>query len=154
MWLYYAFSSAVVLFLDVIHNPLHSEATLNLALISDLENLCTPLSSFSPGAKRVMEVSREMNKVAFDIIKARAKRKAQDDLENISAGQDRLKQRRTEDIQSSMQMNHSVGPGIEVGGGHSPSDGVYLRGDDHPFNVFPTNFSWDEWDQWLSDTAL
>jgi hypothetical protein len=34
VWLYYAFSSAVVLFLDVIRNPLHSEATLNLALIS------------------------------------------------------------------------------------------------------------------------
>jgi hypothetical protein len=73
MWLYYASSSAVVLFLDVIHNPLHPEATLNLALISDLEKLCTPLSSFSPGAKRVMDVSREMNKVAFDVIKAGAR---------------------------------------------------------------------------------
>lgn len=68
MWLYHAFSSAVVLFLDLIQNPLHPEATLNLALISDLENLCTPLSSFSPGAKHVIDVSREMNKVAFDII--------------------------------------------------------------------------------------
>jgi hypothetical protein len=83
MWLYYASSSAVVLFLDVIHNPPHPEATLNLALISDLEKLCTPLSSFSPGAKRVMDVSREMSKVAFDVTNARAKRKAQNDLGNV-----------------------------------------------------------------------
>jgi hypothetical protein len=88
--------ASVVLFLDVIHNPLHLEATLNLALISDLEKLCTPLSSFSPGAKRVIDVSREMNKVAFDVTNARAKRKAQNDLGNVSAGYNRLKQRRTE----------------------------------------------------------
>ncbi len=147
MWLYYAFSGAVVLFLGVIHNPLHPEATLNLALISDLENLCTPLSSFSPGAKRVMDVSREMNNVAFDVIKARAKRKAQDGLDDVSAANNRSKQRRTEDPQITMQGGYGAGPSIEAVEGQSRSGGIDARGDDHPFNPIPANFSWDDWDQ-------
>lgn len=154
MWLYYASSSAVVLFLDVIHNPPHPEATLNLALISDLEKLCTTLSSFSPGAKRVMDVSRGMNNVAFDVTNARAKRKAQNDLGNVSAGYNRLKQRRTEDPQSSTQGAESIGPSIKAGEGPSRSSGVHARGEDHPLNPFPANFSWDDWDQWLKDAAL
>jgi hypothetical protein len=143
-----------MLFLDMIHNPLRSEATLNLALISDLENICTPLSPFSQGAKHVMNVCREMNKVAFDVIKARAKRKAQDDLENVNVRQSRLKQRRTEDPLGSIQGGQGDGPGIEAGESNARSGGVHARGDDHPFLPIPANFSWDDWDQWLNDTAL
>jgi hypothetical protein len=155
MWLYYAFSSAVVLFLDVINNPLHAEATLNLDLISDLENLCTPLSAFSPGAKRVMDVSREMNKVAFEVIKARAKHKARDDLDNLNGAQGRFKQRRTEDPETSL---HAVGDGVhprtEAGEGDARG-GSRVRDDDkYHFRGFPANFSWDDWDQWLNETPL
>ncbi len=150
MWLYYAFSSAVVLFLDVIYNPLHSEAMLNLALISDLENLCAPLSSFSPGAKRVMDVSREMNKVAFDIIKVRAKRKAQDSV-NTTTAHGRLKKLRTE---GSMQDGYGPGPSIETAGSPSSSESNQAGVDEHAFIPFPANFSWDDWDQWLNNSAL
>jgi hypothetical protein len=85
-----------------------------------------------------MDVSPEMNKVVFDVIKARAKRKAQDYLNNVSAGSSRLKQCRTEDPQSSM---HGAGPSNEAG-------------DEHPFNPFLANFSWDDWDQCLNAAAL
>jgi hypothetical protein len=56
-----------------------------------------------------MDVSQEMNKVAFDVIKARAKRKAQNFLGNVSAGYNWLKQRRTEDPQNLMQGAESLG---------------------------------------------
>jgi hypothetical protein len=142
-----------VFFLDVIHNPLHPEATQNLALISDLENLCTPLSSFSPGAKRHGCLSRD-DKVVLDIIKARAKRKAQDNLDNVRPGQSRLNQCRTEDPQSSIQGVGRSGPSIEACQGNSRSGGVRVRSDEHPFNPLPANFSWDDWDQCLNDAAL
>ncbi len=143
MWLYYGFSSAVVLFLDVIHNPLHPEATLNLALISDLEFLCANLSSFSSGAKRVMEISKEMNKVAFDVIKAKAKRKAQDE----SVEQSRLKQRRVNEPEGSNGGETSVDAGSAGGGAQGASN-------EYTWERFPENFSWDEWDQWLNEAAL
>lgn len=65
-----------------------------------------------------MDVCREMNKVAFDVIKARAKRKAQGDLENISVRQSRLKQCRTEDPLRSIQGGQGDEPSIEVGESH------------------------------------
>lgn len=101
-----------------------------------------------------MDVSREMTKVAFEVIKAKAKRKAQGDLDNIGGGQSRLKQRRTEDLQSSMHSGQSTGPSIEVGEGHSRSVDVHTRVNDPPFLPFPANFSWDDWGQWLNDAAL
>lgn len=141
-----------MLFLDVIHYPLHTEATLNLALISNLENLCTPLSAFSPGAKRVVDVSREMDKVIFEIIKSRAKRKARDDPDGVTSAQGRFKQRRTQDPETSLHAGEGV-PRAKAGEGEARTGGR-ARGDEHPFNAFPTNFSWDDWDQWLNEAAL
>jgi hypothetical protein len=59
MWLYYAFTSAVGLFISVLADPLHKDATLHLAFISDVENICSQLAKHSPGASRVMKVTRE-----------------------------------------------------------------------------------------------
>lgn len=150
MWLYYAFSAAVVLFLDVIQSPLSKDATLNLALISDLENLCSALAQVSPGAKRVMEVSREMNKAAFEVMKARAKRRAQDDLDDDNSAQSRFKQRRTKEQELATQ-EEGVASGAHAG---SSRAGPAERQDAQPLNAFPANFSWDDWDQWLNEAAL
>jgi hypothetical protein len=59
MWLYYAFTSAVGLFISVLADPLHKDATLHLAFISDVENICSQLAKHSPGASRVMKVTRD-----------------------------------------------------------------------------------------------
>lgn len=149
MWLYYTFSAAVVLFLDVIQNPLSNDATLNLALISDLENLCSTLAQVSPGAKRVMEVSREMNKAAFEVMKARAKRRAQDDLDDGNSVQSRFKQIRTKEPGGAAQ--EGIASGANAGFSRAGAAG---RQEAHPLNAFPVNFSWDEWDQWLNENAL
>jgi len=47
MWLYYAFTSAVGLFISVLADPLHKDATLHLAFISDVENICSQLAKHS-----------------------------------------------------------------------------------------------------------
>ena len=150
MWLYYTFSAAVVLFLDVIHNPLSTDATLNLALISDLENLCSTLAQASPGARRVMEVSREMNNAAFEVMKAKAKRKAQDDLDDENAARGRVRQRRVKapDVIAAETGSNEGNAGPGSSGPLSAREGGQL------LNAFPATFSWDDWDQWLNETII
>ena len=149
MWLYYAFSAAVVLFLDVLASPLSSTAMLNLALISDLETLCTGLAPFSPGAKRVMEVSREMSKYGFEVIKMRAKRKAREEMDGdlVNAGG-------VEGQRRAKKLKEAGSDGVDEIGvtdlGAGPSD--WENG--LAWNDFPGNFSWDDWDQWLNDISL
>jgi len=150
MWLYYAFSSAIVLFLGVIHNP---EATLNL-LISDLENLWAHLVSFSLGAKQVMYVSREMNKVAFDIIEASAKWKAQDNLDNKDLDRVDSSSVVPRILRARYRTLGAIDRVSRQASGTPSQVVVHVRSDEHLFNPFPANFPWDDWDQWLKYAAL
>jgi hypothetical protein len=76
MWLYYGFTSTVALFINVLAEPSNPDATLHLSLIVDIEALCVDLEGCSPGARRVMEVTREMGNLGFQIMKSSAKKES------------------------------------------------------------------------------
>ena len=163
MWLYYAFTSVVILFLHVAHDPLHPNATADMALISDLRDLCAIFADASEGSRRLVEVSTAMDKVAFDLMKAAAKGKARKRREQ-DVGKMRAKHRRLDDpadIQGEgVSESHTTGQDAPEFGG-STSDQAQLaelqpgERDEREWAQFlgaaPTNFSWDEWDQWLED---
>lgn len=163
MWLYYAFTSIVVLFLHFAHDPLHAEATFDMALISDVRALCTTLSSKSEGAKRLVEITAAMDGVAFELMKSAAKIKA------------RKRRQEEEELgpEKQRRLNDEV---FNLGDAETGVDPLLIRPeDDMPtlennamaiegplaehvepawneiFNTAPSNFSWDEWDQWLED---
>lgn len=146
MWLYYAFTSAVVLFLNTIVNPLHPDAALDLAMISDLESLAANLATISEGSKRILAICRGMNKVAFELMKAAAKRKAK----KRSAGVDR------EDGRQKIRRGKEGVP--ETFSGLSARTDVATTTEDsagqNMLASVPGNFAWGEWDQWLEDVAF
>ena len=141
MWLYYAFTSAVGLFISVLADPLHKDATLHLALISDVENICSQLANHSPGARRVMEVTREMEKVGFQIIKSSAKRKASEELHRS-----RGKSVRVEGSSDESNKEHVSESAVDS----TTPEGF---GEDDPLLAMPVDFSWDHWDQYLGFIA-
>jgi hypothetical protein len=69
MWLYYAFTAAVVLFLNCISDPLDADAVLDLALLDELKGLCDGLAAGSDGARRVREIVDGMGRVAWEVVK-------------------------------------------------------------------------------------
>lgn len=140
MWLYYAFTSAVGLFISVLADPLQKDAALHLAFISDVENICSQLAKHSPGASRVMKVTREMGKVGFQIMKSSAKRKASEELQ-ISKG----KSARVEDSSGESNKEHAHGSA----GDSSEQVGF----EEDPWLTLPVDFSWDHWDQYLGYIA-
>jgi hypothetical protein len=141
MWLYYAFTSAVGLFISVLADPLHKDATLHLAFISDIENICKQLAEHSPGASRVMEVTREMGKVGFQIMKSSAKRKASEELQRSKG-----KSVRVENSREKSDKEHVSEPVVDS------SAQVGFEEED-PWSALPVDFSWDHWDQYLGSIA-
>ena len=141
MWLYYAFTSAVGLFISVLSDPLHKDATLHLAFISDVENICSQLAKHSPGASRVMKVTREMEKVGFQIMKSSAKRKASEELHK-SKGKSVRVEGPNEESNEEHVLESAVDSTTEVG-----------YGEEDPWSAMPVDFSWDHWDQYLESIA-
>jgi hypothetical protein len=141
MWLYYAFSSAVILFLHCIREPLAEHTTLDIALISDLGNLCAPFASKSKGAERILKVCQGMEKVVVEFMKGAARSKAKKRPAEDSAEGSNEKRTRLDNQQ----------PAGEATAG--------LRSFDDPdmqqvIESTPTDFAWDEWEAWLEDIAF
>ena len=172
MWLYYAFTSAVVLFLHFAADPLHADAASDLALIGDLKALCAELAVFSDGAKRIVEVTTAMDKVAFDLMKASAKRgKRRRDVEGEKEMDvnETTKHRRVEGIEREIET--STGPVDATRGSESRNEeegenenenereeerkeGEEKDWTEALLENAPTNFSWDDWDRWLEDVEF
>ncbi len=165
MWLYYAFTSIVVLFLHFAHDPLHADATFDMALISDMRALCTILSSKSQGAKRLVEITIAMDKVAFELMKSAAKarvRKRRQE-EEVAVGLSQKHRRLNNDgfgidgtepgVDALLSMPEDTATAAE--NDVAPAVGSLTEDSELAWNeIFsnvPNNFSWDEWDQWLED---
>ena len=151
MWLYYAFTSVVVLFLCVIHNPLHVDATLNLALISDMEKVCAKLALQSSGARRVRDVTREMGNAALEVIKLRAKKRAAR-AEEERGVLEQPRQKRSRIIQEEASI--SLGEDNSTFSDFQNSRHIHDEPDseEQTHRSIPSKFSWEEWDSWLHES--
>jgi hypothetical protein len=78
MWMHYAFTASVVLFLYTVSDPLNQDVVLDLALLDELKSLCDALGGAGPassdGARRVREIVDGMGRVAWEVMKRAAKR--------------------------------------------------------------------------------
>lgn len=141
MWLYYAFSSVVILFLHCIREPLAEHTTLDIALISDLENLCTSLALYSQGADRIAKVCRGMEKVVVEFMKGAArskakKRSADDSVEGMREKRSRYDTRFPPEGSATGSRSFNEAEMQEV------------------LESTPTDFAWNEWEAWLEDIAF
>ena len=140
MWLYYAFTAATVIFLHCIANPLHADTALNLAAISDLENICQGLADVSEGAKRIGDVARGMREVLFKLVKERGRKRGVDDEGEGEGG--RGKVRRMVEVEGGDVAGEGAGTHESMDTGNGVEE--LLEG-------APMGFAWDEWDKWIID---
>jgi hypothetical protein len=148
MWVYYTFTAAVVVFLHTIAEPLHSDAVLDLALLSDLQELCRSMSSFSDGAMRIGEMTGHMEKLALDVMKtaarANAKKRTAEEPVDRPADREKIRKIATPDFQE-------VTPSAGGLAGSEQNSEVSLR---QLLDSTPQNLDWDDWDQWLADVPF
>lgn len=142
MWLYYAFTSAVTLFLHSIANPIDSETALNLAAISDLENICGSVLDVSEGAARCMEIAKLMRTTIHRIIKLAERKRAREPDESDSA---HAKARRVES-DTTVSLN-------DMDREQPAEHNLLSAGIDTLLTGSPPNLVWDQWDDWLKDAA-
>ena len=142
MWLYYAFTSAVTLFLHSIAYPVDPETALNLAAISDLENIYGGVLEISEGAARCMEIAKSMRTTIHRIIKL-AERKRARELEE--ADNARAKTRRIEP-DATVSLNNLEREQVAVQNPLPAGVDTLLTGS-------PPNLVWDQWDDWLKDAG-
>ena len=146
MWLYYAFSSAVILFLHCMREPLAEHTTLDLALLSDLENLCAPLASKSEGAERILKVCQGMEKVVVEFMKGAARSNAKKRLAEDPAEGSNEKRSRIDSQQPA---------GEAVAGEAVPGPRAFDETEmQQVLESTPTDFAWNEWEAWLEDIAF
>ncbi len=81
-----------------------------------------------------MEVTREMGKVGFQIMKSSAKRKASDDIQRTG----NEKSARVESVSRNLETEHHVG-----------GDFLTDLAGEFAWPEMPSDFSWDHWDQYL-----
>jgi hypothetical protein len=170
MWLYYAFTFSVILFLSALRtlspspNPSlsnqtnpptrvnHEDILLDLSLISDLQALCASLAQFSLGAKRIAEITTEMGKAGFELMKRSAKAKKR--VRDSDVGAVDPLGSREEDGQGAGDLRAGKSRRIDnVGDG----DAMRPEGVDAGAGVMVSvlvGFMWDDWDQWLDDFAF
>lgn len=161
MWLYYAFTASVVLFLHSISNPLNQDAVLDLALLDELKGLCEALGGEGPGgsdgARRVKEIVDGMGKVAWEVVKRAARRRK--GVESASAGEGEGESSRVKRMRSGAEGEEE--PRTEPGGTAGAVEGTAeagpagaTRADVLNLENVPQNFEWEQWDQWLEDAPF
>jgi hypothetical protein len=148
MWLHYLFAAAVTIFIHILADPLVDKAYLYFALLSDVQVLCNGISQPSPGTTRIAQACAEMEKIGFEMVKWHAKRKTLKRRidHNQPDSQVSRKQPKIPLDQLTIEPHETV----------STSAGAQTAGPEDSFEIGvplvgypPTNFSWDEWDQWL-----
>ncbi|KAK4555586.1 hypothetical protein LTR86_007339 [Recurvomyces mirabilis] len=147
MWLYYAFTAATYLFLHVVRRPLSSEATLHLALVSDVHEICTSFAPASPAARRIQLITESMDRVGFKLIKTASKKRA---LEHT-------------DQQAQNEKRYRVDGDTRMGAGSSTVEPLQSSTEaEHLLDDFggvdelpalPTDFTWEDWETWFRDSS-
>ena len=140
MWLYYAFTSAVTLFLHSIANPLDQETTLDLAAISDLETICAGLSDISEGAARCLEIAKAMGAAIRKIAKLEGRKRSRE-ADKRDEGSFKIRRIEPDTVTplTTLESEHDLGQISQA-----TSADAMLAG-------APTNFAWNEWGDWLRD---
>ena len=142
MWLYYGFTAAVVLFVNVISHPKHEHVVLDLALLEDLRELCAKLKE-SEGAARVGSMSERMAEVGWGLVR-RASRKR-----GVEEGEEQAKKaaRTGNVVQDSLLREGANASALEDGQAEEESANQALE-------TAPQAFEWDQWVQWLDESPL
>ena len=153
MWLYYAFTATVVLFVNAISHPKHDDVVLDLTLLEEFKELCEGFKE-NEGSQRVAAVCGRMIEVGWSFVKRAArKRSAQDNKEvDIEGGKgrklqkpsDTLEDERTEDL----GINASGPPTFESSLGDTGTVQVEAM-----LETAPQAFEWEQWMEWLEDAA-
>jgi hypothetical protein len=151
MWLYYAFTATVVLFVNAISHPRHDDVVLDLTLLEELNELCEGFKD-SEGSQRVTAVCGRMVEVGWRVVKGAArKRSAQGDQEAESEGGKGSKLPRTSDGLGDERAESSVDVSGPLLFGDTLGDietaGAMLE-------TAPQAFEWDQWVEWLEETPL
>jgi hypothetical protein len=158
MWLYYAFTASVVLFVHSASDPLNADAVLDLALLDESKGLCEGLAAGSDGARRVKEIVDGMGRVAWEVVKKAARRRKRDAGEQEEGeGTGELEGSRSKRQRSGGEV--VAGEGEQAGAedmGHSEEVAEEATGGSETLNLetAPQNFQQDQWDQWLEDAPF
>ena len=143
MWLYYAFTSTVTLFLHSVANPLKVDTALNLAAIADFEDICERLGEVSEGARQCAGVARGMRAVIHKMVKMAGRKRSREGGDEGDEGGNRFEGKRLqlETIAPAEleERNEFLGGQFGMGDPEAVLAGV------------PGGFAWDEWDKWLED---
>jgi hypothetical protein len=173
MWMYYAFTAAVVLFLHVVADPLNADAVLDLALLDELKALCEGLGTDadSEGAKRVWEIVDGMGRVAWEVVKRtanrrRRRRRGVETEEEPEAGGSAGESTRSKRLRSGGKGDDGDegedegegerprDPGGEEGTGEAAAAAAMAGTEVLNLENVPQNFEWEQWDQWLEDAPF
>ena len=177
MWLYYAFTASVVLFLGCVGDAerqgdgdgdggREGGVVLDLALLDELAGLCEVLGGRSEGggggggsegARRVKEIVEGMGRVAWEVVKrrARSRKRGGEGEGGVEAESERRKRLRSgteggvELEKESLAESNAGSGGRDIGEG-AGAEGVL----DLNLETVPQNFEWEQWDQWLQDAPF
>ena len=140
MWLYYAFTSAVILFLHSISNPLDHDTTLNLAAIADLEDFCSRVAEVSEGAAQCVDITKAMRGVIHKTVKVSGRKRSREagDAEESDSNKRRVQP-------EAVSLSHPEGPSLSMWSQSMDADANAMLAD------APASFAWDDWDKWLED---
>jgi hypothetical protein len=153
MWLYYAFTAVALLFTHLLHHPTASDATLHLALISDIHDICADLARTSPAAARIRDITKQMDTVGFKLIKMESKKRALDRDDDAAEGRERDKRGRTE-LETTVDNGD---PATREEQSQNVVGEAAMRDDNFVSHEelldLPTDFNWEEWESWLQETS-
>lgn len=142
MWLYYGFTAAVVLFVNIISHPQHAHVVLDLALLEDLRELCAKLTA-SEGAARVGSVSGRMAEVGWRVVRRASRKRGAEEGEEPANKAARM-ENVARDSGESEGANASAREDGQTEGGIA----------NQALETAPQAFEWDQWVQWLDETPL
>jgi hypothetical protein len=152
MWLYYAFTATVVLFVNAISHPRHDDVVLDLTLLEELKELCEGFKE-NEGSQRVAAVCGRMTEVGWRFVKRAArKRSAQENKEPEIEGGKSRKLPKTSDVLEEERAEDS----IDVSGpppNESTLGEITTAQVEAMLETAPQAFEWEHWMEWLDDTA-
>lgn len=141
MWLYYAFTAVVALFKSVVRRPLDPNTTFHMALISGIQDVCRAYP-YSAGARRIARVASLMDKMGFDLIKARSRKRA---MEHQSSEDGPEKRGRFGDEPYPLA---DTAPPVSSHGTHTEAL-LNGAGDEDEMANLPSTFVWEDWEEFL-----
>ena len=169
MWLYYAFTAAVAIFIHALaltyQTPLDLDTdniVNDVALLSDLHALCVELgtSSSSAGAARVGKIARDMETALWEVMKRMARKRAR--APTVSDGEDVGRTGKIRKVVATPEEGvrtpadiFDIGTAALAVPAAAESQPAEIQ-DPHPsmadiLDSSPRHFEWNEWDQWIEE---